>query len=232
MILPLWQIQPGQLRRWFSGCRLSPEKRGETITDRDHQGPPVSIHIIPLLSQCCWILAGSFCIVTLFENSHDISWYVIVIAAIGRCYSTSTEPLSSRNTRRLQGKSDIMFGTLAILRKLNCCRWLRLRGSWSILMVTWYVIKLHKVNNRHTLSADCVDVNPVVDVAPLSYWLCSFQVNGQSELSLDASYIWWPPGNRTSSWRLWWTPGALTARGRWRKRIFQKKAPYLFTTCK
>lgn len=31
---------------------------------------------------------------------------------------------------------------------------------------TWYVIKLHKVNNRHTLSADCVDVNPVVDVAP------------------------------------------------------------------
>ena len=96
---------------------------------------------------------------------------------------------------------------------------------------TWYVIKLHKVNNRHTLSADCVDVNPVVDVAPFELLTLFFP--SQRAVRAVSGCILYMVTPRKPYVILKTVMDSRRFDGaRKGKRIFQKKAPCLFTTYK
>ena len=95
--LPLWQIEPGQLRRWFSGCRLSPEKWGVTLDSsscqavigiiRDLPYPSISMsHYYPNAGKASWVGAGrrahfalSPCLkVVIIRRCHCCFWQVLL----------------------------------------------------------------------------------------------------------------------------------------------------------
>ncbi len=95
------------------------------------------------------------------------------------------------------------------------------------------IIKLHKVNNRHALSADCVGVNPVVHVAPFDLFVFLL-----SKLKSSQSSLWMHPyGDPRKPYVILKTvmdsrhlKKAPTARGRCKKGSCRKRHQGFSTT--